>query len=121
LAGCSLVGGLSGELGDHFGFRRNADISLAVSHAVAAAMFRAALVLWLLHNLIPKGFLVGNLKPILARLYTAREIWSVGALLFVVGILLPLLSLIFSNSPLFMVIAVACIVIESLICRLILV
>jgi hypothetical protein len=92
-------------------------ISLLIDHASAAAILRPALVVLLMLNLVPKGLLVADLRPIGVRLYTRRAIWGTGALLLTGGVLLPLLLLIFSGSPILLIIAAACVVIESLIFR----
>jgi hypothetical protein len=94
-------------------------IGLVMPDVPAATRLIPALAVLLLLNLVPKGLLVANLRTTLSRLYTRRKIWSVGAVLFCGGVLLPLLVLIFSGNPLSILLATACIVIENLLFRFI--
>jgi hypothetical protein len=96
-------------------------LSVLMGHASAAAMLRPALGLLLVLNLIPLCLLVVDLRTTLSRTYTRRELYSVGAVSFGGGMLIPLYLLFVVGNPLFMLSAVTFILLGSLVIRFVIV
>jgi hypothetical protein len=65
-------------------------LSALMRQTQATAILRNAFIVLLLLNVIPLGLLFRNLQPTHARLYTPEQQWSVGALIFAAGTLIPL-------------------------------
>jgi Ni/Fe-hydrogenase subunit HybB-like protein len=74
-------------------------LSVLTGEMRAAAILRPALGLLLVLNLIPLGLLVVNLHPVLARIFTRRQLWRLGILTFGGGTLIPLGLLLVGGSP----------------------
>jgi Ni/Fe-hydrogenase subunit HybB-like protein len=96
-------------------------LSILMKHAGAAAILRPALGLLLVLNLVPLCLLGVNLRSTLSNIYTRRELWSVGALSLGGGVLLPLVLLCVVGRPLFMLSAVMCILLGSLVIRFVII
>jgi hypothetical protein len=65
-------------------------LSALMKQTQATAILRIAFIVLLALNVIPLGLLFRNLQPTHARLYTRRQQWRVGALIFAAGTLIPL-------------------------------
>jgi hypothetical protein len=87
LEGRALDGRLSHQFGSSDGLRR---VALPVRLDGATAILRIAFIVLLVVNLIPLGQLFANLQPTHARLYTRKQQWLVGVLIFAAGTLIPL-------------------------------
>jgi hypothetical protein len=76
-------------------------LSALTGQTRAAAILRTAFILLLVLNVIPLGLLFRNLQPTHARLYTREQQWSVGALIFAAGTLIPLVLTLLNGGLVF--------------------
>ncbi len=83
----------------------------------AATVLRPALVLLIALNVIPLGLLIANLRPILSRIYTRRQIGRLAVLSGGAGILVPMALLLADGHALSVLVAVALLVLGNLILR----
>jgi Ni/Fe-hydrogenase subunit HybB-like protein len=96
-------------------------LSVLTGQTRAAATLRPALGLLLVLNVVPLGLLLVNLRPVLARIYTRKQLWRVGTLTLGGGTLIPLgLVLVGGSSPL-MLGAVLFLLLGSLVIRFLLI
>jgi hypothetical protein len=65
-------------------------LSVVMQQRQATAILRTAFIVLLVLNVIPLGLLFANLHQTHARLYTSKQRWCVGVLIFAVGTLIPL-------------------------------
>jgi hypothetical protein len=65
----------------------------------AASTLRTALGALLVLNVIPLVLLLANLRPVLARIYTLKQLWRIGMLALGGGTLFPLSLLFIGDSP----------------------
>ena len=65
-------------------------LSALIGQTQATAILRTAFIVLLVLNVIPLGLLFANLRPAHALLYTRKQQWCVGALIFAAGTLIPL-------------------------------
>ena len=87
----------------------------------AAAVLRPALGLPLVINLVPLGLLLVDVRTMLLRLYTHWELSGVGGLVVGGGLLVPLWVLVAGGRSLFVLGAATCIVLGSLVIRLVII
>jgi hypothetical protein len=80
-------------------------LSAMVGRSQAAAILRIAFIVLLLLNLVPLGLLFANLQPTHARLYTRKQQWRTGLVIFAAGTLIPLGLLL--NGGLWFIVAAA--------------
>jgi hypothetical protein len=92
-------------------------LSVLMGQESAAATLRTALGLLLVLNVIPLGLLLANLRPVLARIYTRKQLWRVGMLTLVGGTLIPLGLVLVGSSPALMLGAEMFILLGSLVIR----
>jgi hypothetical protein len=76
-------------------------LSALTGQTRAAGILRTAFILLLVLNVIPLGLLFRNLQPTHARLYTREQQWSVGALIFAAGTLIPLVLTLLNGGLVF--------------------
>jgi Ni/Fe-hydrogenase subunit HybB-like protein len=74
-------------------------LSALMEQAQATAILRTTFIFLLMLNLIPLGLLFANLHAAHTRLYTRRQQWRAGVLIFAAGTLIPL-CLVLVNSGL---------------------
>jgi hypothetical protein len=74
-------------------------LSVLMGQESAAAILRPAVGVLLVLNVIPLGLLLANLRPVLARIYTRRQLWRVGLLTLGGGTLIPLCLLLAGGGP----------------------
>jgi len=65
-------------------------LSALIGQTQATAILRTAFIVLLVLNVIPLGLLFANLRPAHALLYTRKQQWCAGALIFAAGTLIPL-------------------------------
>ena len=92
-------------------------LSALMGQIQATAILRTAFIALLLLNVIPLGLLFANLQPTHATLYTPKQQWRVGVLIFAGGMLVPLGLLLLSGSLLFIFGAVIFLLFESWVVR----
>jgi hypothetical protein len=76
-------------------------LSALTGQTRAAGILRTAFILLLVLNVIPLGLLFRNLQPTHARFYTREQQWSVGALIFAAGTLIPLVLTLLNGGLVF--------------------
>ena len=96
-------------------------LSILAGHERAAAVLRPALGLLLVINLVPLGLLLVDVRTMLLRLYTHWELSGVGGLVVGGGLLVPLWVLVAGGRSLFVLGAATCIVLGSLVTRLVII
>jgi Ni/Fe-hydrogenase subunit HybB-like protein len=96
-------------------------LSILMKSEPAAAILHPALGLLLVLNLLPLCLLVFDLRTTLSRIYTRRELYSVGAISLGGGVLIPLFLLFVVGSLLFTLSAVMFILLGSLVIRFVIV
>jgi len=87
----------------------------------ASALLRPALVLLLVLNLVPLCLVVRNLRPVLSRVYTPKQLGRIAALSIGVGTLVPLALLSVSGSLLSVLATVLSLLLGSLALRFVIV
>jgi hypothetical protein len=92
-------------------------LSALMGQTQATFILRAAFIVLLVLNVIPLGLLFANLQPTHARLYTRVRQWSVGALMFAAGTLIPLGLTLLSSGLLFIFGAVIFLLVGSWVIR----
>jgi hypothetical protein len=92
-------------------------LSVLMGQESAAAILRPALGLLLVLNVIPLGLLLANLRPVLACIYTRKQLWRLGLLTFGGGTLVPLGLVFVGGSPPLMHGAVLFVLAGSLVIR----
>ena len=91
-------------------------LSALMGQTQAIVILRIALIVLLVLNVIPLSLLFANLRPTHARLYTREQQWRVGALI-AAGTLIPLCLMLINGGPLFIWVAVICLLAESWLVR----
>jgi hypothetical protein len=92
-------------------------LSALMKQTQATNILRTAFIVLLMLNVIPLGLLFRNLQPTHARLYTREQQWSVGALIFTAGTLIPLGLTLLSGGLLFVFGAVIFLLLASWVIR----
>ncbi len=92
-------------------------LSALMGQTHAAAILRTAFIVLLVLNVIPLGLLFRNLQPIHAQLYTREQQWRAGVLLFAAGILIPLGLTLLGGGLLFVLGALAFLLVGSWLIR----
>src|ERR1700722_8855495 len=92
-------------------------VSALMGQKQATAILRIAFIVLLVLNAIPLGLLFANLRPAHARLYTRKQQWCVGALIFAAGTLIPLDLTLLNGGLLFIVGAVIFLLLVSWVIR----
>ncbi len=92
-------------------------LAVLMGQESAAATLRTALGLLLVLNVIPLGLLLANLRPVLARIYTRKQLWRVGMLTLGGGTLIPLCLVFVGGSPPLMLGAGTFLLLGSLVIR----
>jgi Polysulphide reductase, NrfD len=92
-------------------------LSALMRQAHATAILRSAFIVLLVLNVIPLGLLFLNLQPTHARLYTPKQQWRVGALIFAAGTLIPLGLTLLNGGPPFIFGSVISLLLESWVIR----
>jgi hypothetical protein len=92
-------------------------LSVLMGQERAAATLRTALGLLLVLNLIPLGLLLADLRPVLAGVYTRKQLWSIGMLTLGGGTLIPLGLVLLGSNPALMLGAGMFILLGSLVIR----
>jgi hypothetical protein len=92
-------------------------LSAVIGQTQATAILRTAFIVLLVLNLIPLGLLFANLQPTHARLYTRKQQWRVGVLIFAAGTLIPLGLTLLNGGLLFIIGAVIFLLLESWVIR----
>jgi hypothetical protein len=96
-------------------------LSVLTGETRAAASLRIALGLLLVLNVIPLGLLVVNLRPVLSRIYTRRQLWRVGMLSLGAGTIIPLGLVLVGGSPPLMLGAGMFMLLGSLVIRILII
>ena len=92
-------------------------LSALMGQTQATTILRIAFIVLLVLNAIPLGLLFANLRPAHARLYTRKQQWCVGALIFAAGTLIPLDLTLLNGGLLFIVGAVIFLLLVSWVIR----
>lgn len=92
-------------------------LSALMGQTHAAAILRTAFIVLLVLNVIPLGLLFRNLQPIHAQLYTRAQQWRAGVLLFAAGMLIPLGLTLLGGGLLFVLGALAFLLVGSWLIR----
>jgi len=92
-------------------------LSALMGRTQAAAILRIAFIVLLILNLIPLGLLFSDLQPTHARLYTRKQEWRAGVLIFAGGTLIPLALTLFNGGLLFLFASVIFLLLGSWVIR----
>jgi hypothetical protein len=87
-------------------------LSALMKQTHATPILRIAFIVLLVINIIPLGLLFSNLQPTHAQLYTRAQQWRVGVLILA-GTVIPLGLLLFNGGLLFLLAAVAFLLLQS--------
>ena len=93
-------------------------LSIWLEQERAVATLRIALGVLLLLNGIHLGLLVANLRPVLARIYTRKQLWAIGLIALGGGTVVPLCLVCVGDSPSLMLSSAIFILLGSLAIRL---
>jgi hypothetical protein len=91
-------------------------LSALMGQTQASAILRTGFLVLLVLNVIPLALLFADLRPAHARLYTSAQQWSVGAVI-ALGTLIPLGLTLFNGGLLFLLVAVAVLLLQSWLIR----
>jgi Ni/Fe-hydrogenase subunit HybB-like protein len=96
-------------------------LAVLMAEARATAILRIALGLLLVLNVIPLGLLLGNLRQVLARIYTREQLWRFAVLALGGGTVIPLCLVLVGSSPPLMLGAGMFLLLGSLVIRFLLI